>query len=106
MFARQPGERRGNVLQIGFDQRQALADLQHGCRVGDDLRGRAPVSVLARLVPAIYIDLVDDGDDGVADLLGLGLEFGPVDLVDSAVFDDVVGGFLRDQCIRVIEGPS
>ena len=65
------------------------------------------MSVLARLVPAIYIDLVDDGDDdGVADLLGLGLEFGPVDLVDSAVFDDFVGGFLRDQCIRVIEGPS
>ena len=42
----------------------------------------------------------------VADLLGLGLEFVPVDLVEIAVLDDLVGGFLRDQCIRVIEGPS
>ena len=27
VFARQPGERCGNVLQVFFDQRQALADL-------------------------------------------------------------------------------
>jgi len=58
--------------------------LQNGGGVGDVLRGRAPVAVLAQLVPAVRIDLVDDGDDRVADLLGLGFEFCPIDLVDIA----------------------
>ena len=92
----QLGQRVRNIFQVGFDQRQAFTDLQHGGGVGDVLRGRAPVAVLAELVSAVGVDLVDHGNDGVADLLGLGFELGPVDLAELAVFDDLFGSFFGD----------
>ncbi len=95
-FLRQRRQRVGDLVQVLLDQRQALAHLQHRRRVGDVLRGGAPVAVLAELVAAVGVDLVDDGDDRVADLLGLGLELDPVDLRQLAVADDLVGRLLRD----------
>ena len=92
----QLGQRVRNIFQVGFDQRQAFTDLQHGGGVGDVLRGRAPVAVLAELVSAVGVDLVDHGNDGVADLLGLGFELGPVDLAELAVLDDLFGSFFGD----------
>jgi hypothetical protein len=54
------------------------------------------VAVLTELVTAIGVDLVHHGNDRVANLLGLGFEFGPVDLAEFAVFDDLFGGFFGD----------
>ena len=85
-----------DVFEVGLHQRQAFADLQHRSRVGDVLGGGAPVAVFAQLVSAVGVDLVHHGNDGVANLLGLGLEFDPVDLAGFAVFDDLVRRFLGD----------
>ena len=92
----QLGQRIRNVFQVGFNQRQAFADLQHGGCVGDVLRGGAPVAVLAQLVTAVGVDLVDHGNDGIADLLGLGFELGPVDLAELTVLDDLFSSFFGD----------
>ena len=61
-----------NGLQIGVDQVEPLAYQHHGGGVGDVLRGRAPVAILAELVAAQRVDLRHDAENRVADPLGLG----------------------------------
>ena len=77
--------------------REAFADLQHRRGVGDVLRRRAPVAVLAELVAAQRVELRHDAEDRVADALGLLAQLGHVDLVESAVADDLVGRLLRNE---------
>ena len=100
VLAGQRRQRSGNVGQVALDQRQPFAHLQHGGGVGDVLGGCAPMAVLAELVLAVGVDLVHHRDDRVADLFGLGLELGPVDLRQLAVADDLVGRMLRDHAQR------
>ena len=92
----QLGQRGGDVLQIRFDERQAFADLQHGGRVGDVLRGGTPVAIFTQAVFAGGVDLVHHSDDGVTNGLGFGFQLGPIDLLKIAVFDDFCGGLGRD----------
>ena len=91
--ARQGRRDRG---QLVVDQVERLADLQHRGGVGDVLGRGAPVAVLAEAVAAEGVDLVDHGDDGIADALGLPAQLDHVDLVEAAVADDLVGRLLRD----------
>ena len=97
------GHRRGDRRELALDDRQPLADLQHGRGVGDVLRGRAPVAVLAELVAAQRVELRDDAEDRVADALGLLAQLGHVDLVEPAVADDLVGRFLRNQAEAALD---
>ena len=69
--ARELGQRRRDRRQLGVDDRQPLADLQHRRGVGDVLRRRAPVAVFAELVAAQRVELRDDAEDRIADALGL-----------------------------------
>ena len=89
-------ERTRDRLQLGVDDREPLADLQHGRGVGDVLRGGAPVAVFAELVAAQRVQLRDDTQDRIADALRLRAELLHVDLADVAVADDFVGGLLRN----------
>ena len=70
--------------------------MQHGRCVGDVLRGRTPVAILAQFVFATGIDVVDHGNDGVTDLLGFGFQLDPVDGTEFAVLHDLFSGFLGD----------
>ena len=91
--ARQTGRDRG---QLVVDQVERLPDLQHRGGVGDVLGRGAPVAVLAEAVTAEGVELVDHGDDRIADALGLPAQLDHVDLVEAAVADDLVGRLLRD----------
>ena len=70
--------------------------MQDGRCVGDVLRGGAPVAILAQLVFATGVDVVHHGNDGVANLLGFGFQFGPVDGAELAVLHDLIGRLLRN----------
>ena len=74
-------------------QRERLANLQHRRGVGDVLRRRAPVAVLAEPVAAQRVELRHDTEDRVADALGLRLQLVHVDLADVAVAHDLVRCF-------------
>ena len=91
---RQIGQTGGDGGQIILDDRQRLADLEHRRGVRDVLRRGAPVAVFAQLVAAQRIKLRDDAKDGIADPLRLLAQLRHIDLVDGAVLDDLVGGFL------------
>ena len=77
-FCASAGERRLDGRQIGLDERQRVADLQHRGGVHDVLGGGAPVHVAAGIA-ALLGELVHDADDRIADEVGLGLELGEVD---------------------------
>ena len=81
-------------VEVGFDQRQRLADLHHGRDVGDVLRGRAPVAPFAKPVAAQRDELLHHRQHRIADALGLGFELGEIDLGDVAVLADLLGGLL------------
>ena len=83
--------------QLALDDGKPLADLQHGGGVGDVLRRRAPVAILAELVAAQRVQLRHHAEDRIADALGLLPQLGHVDLVEPAVAHDLVGRVLRDQ---------
>jgi hypothetical protein len=86
----------GEGGQIVLHDRQGLADLKHRRGIRDVLRRGAPVAVFAQLVAAQRVELRDDAKDGIADPFRLLAQFHHVDLVNGAVPDDLVGGFLRD----------
>ena len=50
----------------------------------------------AKSILAESHDLLDDGEDRVADALGLRLQLGEVDVVNAALGDDFVGALGRD----------
>ena len=75
--AGEPGERAGDRQEIPLDQVERVPDLQHGRGVGDVLGRGAPVAPLAEPVPAQPDQLLHDGEHGVADPLGLGLQLAP-----------------------------
>jgi len=97
MHLRMLGHRCRDRCELALDDGQAFADLQDGRGVGDVLRGRAPMAVLAELVAAERVELRDDAEDRIADPLGLLAQLGHVDLIEPAVADDLVGRLLRDQ---------
>ena len=55
--------------QFGFDQVQAIADLQHGRGVHDVLRGGAPMGP-AGCRPRCFRQARDQADDGITDIAG------------------------------------
>ena len=54
------------------------------------------MAVLAEAISSECVNLIDDRNDGITDLLGLSLQFCPINLVDIAVFDDLIGSLLRN----------
>src|SRR6266705_2834283 len=88
--ARQAGEQPGNSDQVVIDDLESLTNLQDRCRIRDVLSGRAPVAVLAELIPAKCVELRHHAEHGIADALGLCAQFIHVDLRDIAVADDLV----------------
>ncbi len=73
VFAGETGERVGDRVDVGFDQGQRLADLQHGGGVGHVLRGGAPMAPLAEPVAAERDELLHHRQHRIADALGLAL---------------------------------
>ena len=100
---REIGERGRDGAQIVVDELERLAHLQHRRGVGNVLRGRAPVAVLAKLVAAQRVQLRDHTQDRIANALGLLLELAHVDLVDRAVLHDLVGRFLGDDAEATLD---
>ena len=91
------GHGRRDRSQLALDDGETFADLQHRGGVGDVLRRRTPMAVLAELVPAERVELRDNAEDRIADALGLLAQLGHVNLVEATVADDFVGRFLGDQ---------
>ena len=73
VFAGESGERRGDRIDVGLDQGQRLANLQHGGGVGHVLRGRAPMAPLPVPGAAERDELLHHRQDRIADALGLAL---------------------------------
>ena len=83
------------AAEIGLDERQGVADLQHGRGVHDVLGGGAPVDVAAGIA-ALLGELMHDADDRVADEIGLRLELREVDGIRARGALDRIGCVLRD----------
>ena len=83
--------------QVGFDQFEAGADLQHRRGVHDVLRRGAPMHPAPGLAGALG-ELTHQRQDRVADRLGLALE--PGEIEGLRLFDNICGG-LRDRRSRL-----
>ena len=82
------------ALQIGLDQHQRVAHLQHRRGVGDVLRRGAPMAPLAKPALAQRHELLHHRQHRIADALGLGFQFRDVEAVGTAVAHDLGGGRL------------
>ncbi len=77
--ARERLQRGEDIVQVGLDQFERRAQLQHDCRVHDVLGGCAPVHVAAGVAGASRRELFHQRQDRVADDLGLALQGGEVE---------------------------
>ena len=81
--------------QLGADQRQAVAHLQHGGGVHDVLRGGAPMRPAARLAGGAR-QAGDQADDRIADIARAGGEFLGAQVLDARRAGDRFGGVGRE----------
>ena len=90
--ARQRLQRSEDVVQVGLDQLECRAQLQHDRRVHDVLGGRAPVHVAAGVARAGGGELLHQRQDRVADDLGLALQAGEVEAGERRLGADFARG--------------
>ena len=93
------GEYGGEPVDVGFDQRERIAQLQHEARIDDILARRAPVHVAFRL-RCRRCDLArqrgDERDRQVARLARVARDRRDVESVGRAFACDRIGGRARD----------
>jgi len=96
VFLRKRGKSVADAFDFLLDDHERFADLHDGRRVGDVLRGGAPMRPFAKSVLAEFHQLLHHGQNRIPDPFGCFLEFRHVDFVGRAVTDDFGGRFFWD----------
>ena len=96
-------EARNGCAQISFNQRQAIADLQHQGAIHDVLRGGAPMGPAPGIFARQFGELIDQPHHRIASIAGGGGQGGAVQCFGARHTGDGGGRLGRDdpkRCLR------